>query len=447
MPKTKYSGVKWLGNIPEEWKVVRVDYYKDLNSNYPIGDGDHGTVTPEDYINEGIPYIRVQNLSWGNHIITDNIVYISEAVNRKNKKSILKPGDIVIAKTGATIGKIGIIPDKMLEANTTSSVGKVSVDNKYSNKYVFYSLLSDSSYQQMWDKANMKSAQPGFNIEDLIKFKICFPPIKEQHLIADFLDEKVDIIDKIIDDLNNQIEILNKYKKQIITETVTSGLNKNVKFKDSGIDWMGEIPEHWEIKRLKYLGSARNGLTYEPEDQCDEGMLVLRSSNIQDGKLCLDDNVYVNMKVPKNIILKRNDLLICSRNGSRNLIGKNILIEDSIEGNTYGAFMCVFRSEYNKYIHYVLNSNIFEHYLNTFLTSTINQLTNSNLYSIKIAIPMDIEEQQEIVKYLDDRCQKIDEILNSKIKQKKQMEQYKKSVIYEYVTGKKRVEGAEELYE
>ena len=85
MLKMKYSGVKWLGNIPDEWKVVRVDYYKDLKSNYPIGDGDHGTVTPEDYINEGIPYIRVQNLSWGNHIITDNIVYISETINKKNK--------------------------------------------------------------------------------------------------------------------------------------------------------------------------------------------------------------------------------------------------------------------------------------------------------------------------------------------------------------------------
>lgn len=434
MQKMKYSGIEWIGEIPDNWDKIKI---KNLCNKIYAG----GTPSTDvfEYWDGDIPWLP-SGVCHDNIIHQANI-FITEKGYKNSSTKLIPKNTTIIAMTGATCANVGYITfDSCANQSVTAFVNN---HNLLFSKYLFYTLQGAREYILTYQTGG---AQAGINVENCRNLIIPITGIKEQKLIADFLDEKIDIIDKIIGDLNNQIEILNKYKKQIITETVTSGLNKNVKFKDSGIDWMGEIPEHWEIKRLKYLGSARNGLTYEPEDQCDEGMLVLRSSNIQDGKLCLDDNVYVNMKVPKNIILKRNDLLICSRNGSRNLIGKNILIEDSIEGNTYGAFMCVFRSKYNKYIHYVLNSNIFDHYLNTFLTSTINQLTNSNLYSIKIAIPMDIEEQQEIVKYLDDRCQKIDEILNSKIKQKKQMEQYKKSVIYEYVTGKKRVEGAEELY-
>ncbi len=434
MQKMKYSGIEWIGEIPDNWDKIKI---KNLCNKIYAG----GTPSTDvfEYWDGDIPWLP--SGACHDNIINQANIFITEKGYKNSSTKLIPKNTTIIAMTGATCANVGYITfDSCANQSVTAFVNN---HNLLFSKYLFYTLQGAREYILTYQTGG---AQAGINVENCRNLIIPITGIKEQKLIADFLDEKVDIIDKIIGDLNNQIEILNKYKKQIITETVTSGLNKNAKFKDSGIDWMGEIPEHWEIKRLKYLGSARNGLTYEPEDQCDEGMLVLRSSNIQDGKLCLDDNVYVNMKVPKNIILKRNDLLICSRNGSRNLIGKNILIEDSIEGNTYGAFMCVFRSKYNKYIHYVLNSNIFDHYLNTFLTSTINQLTNSNLYSIKIAIPMDIEEQQEIVKYLDDRCQKIDEILNSKIKQKKQMEQYKKSVIYEYVTGKKRVEGAEELY-
>ena len=453
MLKMKYSGVKWLGNIPDEWKVVRVDYYKDLKSNYPIGDGDHGTVTPEDYINEGIPYIRVQNLSWGNHIITDNIVYISETINKKNKKSILKPGDIVIAKTGATIGKIGIIPEEMPEANTTSSVGKVSVDNKYSNKYVFYSLLSDSSYQQMWDKANMKSAQPGFNIEDLVKFKICFPSIKEQYLIANFLDKKVGTINSIICDLDNQIEILGKYKKQLISEAVIKGLNKKVLMKDSGVEWIGSIPKHWNIKLIKNICSLKGRIGWEgltKDEYISEGPTLITGINFDNGIINWDSCEHVSgwrYNQDKSIQIKNKDLLI-TKDGT---VGKVAIVKDCPEKVTLNSGVLLLRplnNEYiEKYLYYVLLSNEFWHWfeIENIGNTTIIHLYQNRFAKFKLALPP-IDEQKEIANYLDKKCSEIDEILNSKMKQKEQMEQYKKSVIYEYVTGKKRVEGAEELY-
>lgn len=172
---------------------------------------------------------------------------------------------------------------------------------------------------------------------------------------------------------------------------------------------------------------------------CDDGILVLRSSNIQNNKLVFEDNVYVNKRIPREIILQEDDLLICSRNGSRELIGKCALIDKHTAGNTYGAFMCVYRSKYNKFIHYVFLSDIFSYYLSTFLTATINQLTNANLYNIMIPITFDGNEQQQIVEYLDKKCSQIDILIEEKQRSIETVIQYKKSLIYEYVTGKKRV--------
>ncbi|GHU07080.1 type I restriction enzyme specificity protein [Spirochaetia bacterium] len=206
------------------------------------------------------------------------------------------------------------------------------------------------------------------------------------------------------------------------------------KMKDSGIEWIGEIPEGWEVKKLKYIGSVRNGLTYEPGDVSDEGLLVLRSSNIQNNKLAFNDNVYVDIDIRDEIIVRENDLLICSRNGSRDLIGKCALIDKETSGNTFGAFMCIFRSPNNKYIYYTLLSPIFSYYLSTFLTSTINQLTSNNLYNIKIPIPIDFSEQQEITGYLDKKCSAIDKLIELQKSSIEKLQEYKKVIITEAVT-------------
>ena len=123
------------------------------------------------------------------------------------------------------------------------------------------------------------------------------------------------------------------------------------------------------------------------------------------------------MKIPHEIIVRENDILICSRNGSRELIGKCALIDKQTAGNTYGAFMCVFRSPYSRFLHYVFQSYLFNYYLGNYLTSTINQLTNANLYNMKIPITFDMNEQAKIVAYLDEKsCS-----LNNIIKRRKQM--------------------------
>ena len=199
------------------------------------------------------------------------------------------------------------------------------------------------------------------------------------------------------------------------------------------MSWIASVPKGWKRKRLKYLGTARNGLTFKPENVTDKGILVLRSSNIQGNELAFDDNVYVDMRIPRKIVLRENDLLICSRNGSRTLIGKCALINEETAGNTYGAFMCVYRSEYNRFIRYVMLSDIFGFYLSSFLTATINQLTNENLLDIEILFPPE-KEQQVIVSFLDERCCQIDDIITDMERQVKLLRKYKKALVTETVT-------------
>ncbi|NOQ81940.1 MAG: restriction endonuclease subunit S, partial [Methylophaga sp.] len=166
-------------------------------------------------------------------------------------------------------------------------------------------------------------------------------------------------------------------------------------YKEADLGWLNQIPKHWKIKRLKYLGDALIGLTYSPDEVVDEGegTLVLRSSNVQNKQLAYDDNVYVNKKVPSKLVTQTGDILLCARNGSRALIGKNAQIDDHAAGMTFGAFMSIFRSPYNDYLSKVFNSPLFESQSGSFLTATINQLTTGNLNSFEIPLPPEVERK------------------------------------------------------
>ena len=435
----KDSGVERIGKIPLDWKVIKLGKVVDSGNKYPIGDGDHGSITPSMYLESGIPYIRVQNLTDSKEIKWDNMVYISEETQRNNPKSILRKDDILIAKTGATVGKTCIIPSSVNEANTTSSVGKITVDkSNFDYRYVFYSLRADFTQDLIKLIASQKTAQPGFNIVDMVEFPICQPSKRTQEDIVNYLDKKISQIDDIISKQKSLIEKYKAYKQSLITETVTKGLNKNVPMRDSGIEWIGEMPSHWNICRMKNIGEAIIGLTYSPEEVSDSGTLVLRSSNVKNGKIVYEDNVFVNKNIPKKLITRIGDILICSRNGSRALIGKCAYIDELSAEKSFGAFMTIFRSEYNKFIYYILNSAIFKFHIGTFLTSTINQLTTSNLNGISITLPPK-EEQEEIANFLDKKCNEIDSTISKKEQLISKLEDYKKSLIYECVTGKREV--------
>lgn len=212
-------------------------------------------------------------------------------------------------------------------------------------------------------------------------------------------------------------------------------MRKYDSYKDSGVEWLGEVPEHWEISRLKNLGRAIIGLTFSPDDIVDEsdGILVLRSSNIQNDKVCFKDNVYVKKVPKKSLITKKGDILICSRNGSRALIGKNIRIDDETKDLTFGAFMTIYRSKCFMYLSYFFNSQLFDYQSGAFMTSTINQLTINTLNQL-ITLNPPLYEQTAIAQYLDTKTQAIDKKVNLLEKKIGYYKELRKSIINETVT-------------
>lgn len=165
---------------------------------------------------------------------------------------------------------------------------------------------------------------------------------------------------------------------------------------------VGEIPEEWDVKSLREIGDSLIGLTYRPSEVRSHGTLVLRSSNVQEDALRFDDNVFVEKEIPQRIMVRRDDILICVRNGSRDLIGKSALIDGRAIGMTFGAFMAVFRSPHGRFIHYLVQSDILKRQINEHLGATINQITNKSLNSFRVPFPPDDAERQAIASTLGD---------------------------------------------
>ncbi len=226
-------------------------------------------------------------------------------------------------------------------------------------------------------------------------------------------------------------------------------INNNTTYKNTAI---GLIPSDWEIKKLGSLGNIISGLTYSPDDISEEkGLLVLRSSNVQDRQLVFDDNVFVNVEADKFNPVKKDDILICVRNGSKSLIGKNTLITDNIEGVAFGAFMAVFRSDYNNYLFQIFGTDLYQREIHKNLGATINSINGSDLKEFKIPLPP-LPEQQKIASILStwdkaiDNCKGIIEelkirnkgltqkLLTGKIRVKEFDKKWKVKTISECVT-------------
>lgn len=419
----KDSGIEWMGTIPEHWEVKKLNL---------LGEAITGlTYSPNDIVNEeeGILVLRASNIQNGKITFDDN-VYINMEIP---EKLITRENDILICSRNGSrrlIGKAALI-DKQSEGVSFGAFTTVYRSNL--SKYLFYVFQSPLFEFQI--ATFLTSTINQLTIGNLKSLQIPIPSKEEQKAIVNYLKIKTKEIDLLLNQKQSLITLLEQQRQSIITEAVTKGLNPNVKMKDSGVEWIGEIPEHWEKKKMKYVGKAITGLTYSPEDLTDEnGTIVLRSTNIKKGKITLHDNVYVDKKISNKLLTKKNDILICSRNGSRKLIGKNALIESEI-GLSFGAFTTVFRSDINNFIYFVLNSNFFEAQLGTYLTSTINQLTIGNLNNMDIVLPT-IEEQRDIVDYLKDITNEYNSLINKIGIQIKKLKECRQSLIYEAVTGK-----------
>ena len=409
--KYKDSGIEWLGEIPEHWEVRKVKYI------FKIGRG--RVISKEELENNGkYPVFSSQTENNGilGYINTFDYDY----------------PQLTWTTDGVNAGTIFLRTGKY---NCTNICGTLKPIKKENLNFLKYSLQFASKFYKRPDTNGAKIMN-----NEMANIIIIYPPLSEQKAIASFLDKQVEKIDTLIKKEEELIKLLEEKKEALITKAVTKGL-KNTKMKDSGIEWLGEIPEHWEIRKLKYLGEIIIGLTYSPKDIVDEndGILVLRASNLKNGKIVFDDNVFVKTEIPQKLFTKKNDILICTRSGSKDLIGKNALIDEKSEGLSFGAFLSVFRNTYKntdiKFIFYVFNSQLLKYNLGRFMTTTINQLTSGMLKDLSIPLPP-LQEQKQIAEYLDKKLSQIDKLIEKSNKAMELLKEKKESLITNAVTGK-----------
>ncbi len=418
-PAYKHSGVDWIVDVPSHWEIKkfkRVFHEIKKRSN---------------------PELNCGSISFGKVVYKDD-----EKIPESTKKSyqVVLRGDFLVNPLNLNYDLISL-RIALSDIDVVVSSGYIVLGNSIKLDKTFYKY-----FLHRFDVEFMKLLGSGvrqtLNWNDIANCDLIFPPMEEQTAIAHFLDRKTAFLDQAIDIKQKQIELLKERRQILIHKAVTRGLNPNLKMKDSGVEWIGEIPEGWEVKRLKHLGNSIIGLTYNPNDLCgiEEGTLVLRSSNLFEGKFKYGEkeNAYVKSRIPEKLLIRENDILICSRNGSRDLIGKCALATKIDAGHSFGAFTTVFRSDINPYIFCILNSSIFKALSGMFLTSTINQLTIGNLNSIEVPIPP-INEMDEIRNYVENINLKVDTAISLKEQEIEKLKEYKATLINSAVTGKIKV--------
>ena len=305
------------------------------------------------------------------------------------------------------------------------------------SRYLAYLVLSEPFLEPVI--ASVYGAKmPRADWGEIRNIKVWAPPLPEQRAIADYLDRETAQIDAFIAKNEELITLLTERRAAVIARAVTKGIDDAAELKPSGVPALGSIPTGWAVRRVRNVGRAIIGLTYAPEDICGEddgGTLVLRAGNIQDSRLDLEDCVYVSKSIPDSLRLRLGDIVICARNGSARLIGKNALATEEVVGQTWGALMAVLRTPTNEYLRWVLNSTIFTSSLGAFATATINQLTSSTLHSLQFALPPR-DEQVAIAAYLEEATNSIDEAIRAAGRATDLARERRAALISAAVTGK-----------
>lgn len=432
MYEMKESGIEWIGQIPKHWVVKKNKYV--LKSVY--SGGTPLTSVADFYSdNEGINFVTIADMS-NTEFVESTIKLITEKGCAQKKLKILKKGTILFS----IYATIGAVAELKIPATINQAILALEPYNIY-KEYYKYNLKAMNKYLLIFVSTN---TQGNLNLEKVLNLFIIFPPLDEQKKIADFLDNKVTEIDNLINDTKKLIDKYKEYKQSLITETVTKGLHSNVEMKDSGIEWIGQIPKHWGVSKLKYIldkplqyGANETGVLY------DETLpRYIRITDItKDNQLKKDDMLSLPNNISIPFILKHGDILF-ARSGAT--VGKTFLYKQEYGKSAFAGYLIKARINKRKalykYIYLYTLSKSYEIWKNRiFIQSTIQNIAADKYRELNIPLPP-INEQEDIANYLDDKCSQIDSIIEEKQSLIEKLEEYKKSLIYEYVTGKKQVE-------
>jgi len=394
-------------------------------------------VTPrggaETYLDEGIPLFRSQNVT-NDGFLMDDIAFISEEVDESMKGTRVKPGDVLLNITGASIGRCYYTLDDFERGNVNQHVCIIRPNrNKVKSGYLHYCIISDIGQQQI-DLTQTGANREGLAVEDIKGFMFDIPSLSVQQRMVDYLDEKLAKIDERIAVLEKQKDAYARLKKSVIHQAVTRGLNPNVPLKDSGVEWIGMIPEHWEVKRFKSIFSECKSVTETGQedllsvseyygiarriDKMEEGEYESRAESLIGYKICKKDDLVINI------------MLAWKR-------GLGFSNYDGIVSPAYAVYRG--KNIVPHYFHYLMRTDMYvaEYKRNSkgIIDSRLRLYTDR--FNNIIAIVPPLSEQQAIANYLDEKCAKIDAAIENIGKQIDASKRLKRALINEVITGQR----------
>ncbi|MCM1387465.1 MAG: restriction endonuclease subunit S [Bacillus sp. (in: Bacteria)] len=423
----KDSGVEWIGEIPEGWEVRKLKYLLECPMQY--GANESGIEYDED-----LPrYIRITDIDGNNNLKIVNKLSLTEQMA---KNYILNDNDILFARSGATVGKTFLY---RLEYGRSAFAGYLirAILNREEAipKFVYYYTLS-AGYDLWKNYIFIQSTIQNIGADKYMNLSIPITKIDEQRKVIDFLDKKVEEIDSVIAKTKETIEDYKKYKQAIITDAVTKGLNPDVEMKETDSEWIGKIPVHWDYVRIQRLFEIVDERNNNP-NAC---LLSLYTSLGVKPRSELEERGNKAATVLNYKIVKKDDVIVNKLLAWMGAIGYSDY--EGVTSPDYDVYRAkedtlVVKTYYNEYFrHTCFNGDCYKYGHGIMLTRW--RTYPEELLRIKVPNPP-LEEQREIARYLDEKSSEIDKLIAKKEKLLADLENYKKSLIYEYVTGKKEV--------
>ena len=431
MRAMKDSGIEWIGAIPQDWELRKIKTNFDIiagatpkSGEASFWDGDIPWITPADYTTEGV-YV-----SAGHKSITQ------DGLN-SCATSLIPEGSIIFSKR-APVGLVAINSNSLCtNQGCLSCVPKDSVDAKY-----YYYVMS--IYGEQFDLFASGTTFKEISADAFANFKLPYPDFETQKQIASFLDTKCTEIDALIAAKEKTNALLKERRQSIIYEAVTKGLDPTVPMKDSGVEWIGEIPEGWMVAPLKFFASIRSGFTlgkkYDSEQELCE-YPYLRVANVQGEHTDLENVTTIQMPAAEaeQYKLKAGELLM-TEGGDRDKLGRGSIwrgeIPDCLHQNHVFALSTDERLNI-EYVDYLTASDVGRNYFDYTAVKTTNLASTNATTILNFSIPIpSIEEQRDIVAYLKQKCLDIDKIVQKNNDTIKKLKEYRQSLIYEAVTGK-----------
>ncbi len=428
----KSSDVEWIGAIPRKWKEVKLKYFGTVTLGKMLTPTDKGGFHLK-------PYLRSFNVQ----IEKVNVTSVKEMwfSERELEKYRLKKGDLLFNE-GGDVGRTCMWNNELDECYIQNSVNMVRLD-KCKERFILYQSTLHH-HVGFYDSRVDRVSIPHLTKEKLESIPFVYPSIEEQDKIIEYLDEHTQKIDQLIELTEQKIEFLKEQRIALINQCVTKGLNPNVEMKDSGVEWIGEIPTHWKEVKLKYFSSVTLGKMLTNADKGGfHYRRYLRSKNIQIEKVDVSDvkKMWFSDRELEKYRLKRGDLLF-NEGGDvgRACIWNNELDECYIQNSVNRVQFSGCNEQF------VLYQSTVHHYVGFYDSRvdrvSIPHLTKEKLESIPFVLPT-LNEQTEIVKHLDEKTQIIDSTIGKESQRLELLKEYRQALISEVVTGKIDVRGCD----